>query len=114
MTATAKLLPLSILLWSTGISAYTLEEQTLLEFAGQLSNFKVRYVGLALMRTSKSMAAVLMHHTCTSVACWHHSSCSTHFSLAGSCRSETMAWLGLGQQHTVSVHADQYNTRTVV
>ena len=42
MIATAKLLPLSILLWLTGNSAYTSEEQTLVEFAGQLSNFKVR------------------------------------------------------------------------
>ena len=54
MIATAKLLPLSILLWLTGNSAYTSEEQTLLEFAGQLSNFKVRHVGLVLVRKLKS------------------------------------------------------------
>lgn len=50
MIAIAKVLPLCVLLWSTGISAYASEEQTLLEFAGQLSNFKVKHVGLALMR----------------------------------------------------------------
>ncbi|KAL0041527.1 hypothetical protein WJX79_006423 [Trebouxia sp. C0005] len=40
MIATAKLLRLFTLLWLTGISAYVSEEQTLLDFARQLSNFK--------------------------------------------------------------------------
>jgi len=54
MIATAKVLPLSVLLCLTGISAYASEEHTLLDFAAQLSNFKVRRYSLALVRKLKS------------------------------------------------------------
>ena len=59
MIAISRLIPLYTVVWFTGVSAYLAEEEALLQFAGQLSNFEVRYCSLLERLLTDQLIAIL-------------------------------------------------------